>query len=413
MKLPLFIAKRYLFNRKRGSVVGIISWISLAGIAVSTMALVIVLSVYNGIGKLTQTLFNVFDPELVIQPAKGKTFHTSDIDYAAIKALPTVSRVSEIAEENAWLTRRQAESIVQLRGVDTAYAALSGIDTMIYDGEYLLNGTWLDPDGILQPIPYMVFGAEIFYSMGLNASSNEPVAIHIPKRGSGLGLTVEDAFNNGYAYPAGNFFIQQDIDNRYVITHIDLVRQLMDYAPDEVTALAVQTTGTRSALNRSKKALRQILGPEFTVKDRFEQQPLYYKIFRSERLGVYLILSLIVLISTLNLIASLSLLIIDKRKDIATLRSMGMPTEQIRRTFVSEGLLISLVGVAVGMFVGFVICLLQQQFGIVKMGHGNFISPAFPVAMRPLDFLITLLLVMTLSALSVLFTVRRAKVITQ
>lgn len=382
----------------------IISWISLGGIAVGTMALIIVLSVYNGIGNLTQSLFNAFDPELLVQPAKGKTFSTGTIDFDALTKVKGVEAVSQIVEENAWVTHGQNQSIVMLRGVDGRYPQITGIDTLLYDGEYLLADTLYDDSAT---ISYLILGGQIAYDLGLSAHSNRPIVVNIPHRGGGIGHSLEEAFNTGYAYTAGIFYIQEEIDSRYVLADIDFVRRLMDYAPDECTSLAVSLSPSASA--KVQQQIEQILGPGFTVKNRFEQQPLYYKIFRQERFGIYLILSLIILISTLSLVASLSLLIIDKRRDIRTLQSMGMNRLQLRRTFFLEGILISAVGVVAGLAAGFVVCFLQQQFGIVSMGDGNFVTSAFPVAMRGVDFLSTFVLVMCLSSLAVFFTVRRAR----
>ena len=413
-RLVALMARRYLFSRKEKTVINLISWISLAGIAVSTLAMVVVMSVYNGIGELTQTLFNVFDPELVIKPVEGKTFHTSDIDYAALVETQGVAAVSPIVEENAWITRRQAESIVMLRGVDSSYGRYSGLDTLIAEGEYLLKGidairtTSLETD---EPVTvhYLLMGWNVMLRLGVNSMTNTPLAVHIPKRGtSAIGLSIDEAFNNGYAYPAGAFRIQEEIDNMYVVADIDFVRRLMSYGPDEVTALAI-TLDDSKQLSKVKQQLRETLGEAYTVSDRLDQKPLYYKIFRSERLGVFLILSLIVLIATLNLIASLSLLIINKRKDIATLKALGMAAGDIRKVFFTEGVLIAAVGVVAGLLLGFLTCLLQQHFGIVKLG-ANAVVDAFPVAMRWVDFLSAFLVVSFLSTLVVAFTVHRAKI---
>lgn len=410
--LSSLIASRYFFSRKQRTVINIISWISLIGIAVSTAALIIVLSVYNGIGQVTQTLFNSFDPELVVQPAQGKTLHLHDIDYDALCRTDGVATVSQIAEENAWMTYRHNEAIVSLRGVDSRYHLVTGLDTLLYEGIYRFTDTVAAPDDegdtMLTTVHYLLMGAEVYYNLGVRDVSNIPVAIHIPKRGVALGLTMDDAFNTGYALPGGNFYIQQDIDNRYVVTDIDFVRQLMDYADDECTTLAIALKpGAR--VSKVKTAIADHLGEGYRVLDRFEQQPIYYKVFRSERLGIYLILALIVLISTLNLVASLSLLMMDKRHDIATLRSMGMPARQVRRIFRIEGVLIAAMGVAAGLLLGFVVCFVQQQWGVVKMGS-NFVVNAFPVAMRGIDFLLTTAMVMALSTLAVLFAVRKNKV---
>ena len=399
-----FIARRYFFSRKQRTVVNLISWISLIGIAVSTMALIVVLSVYNGIGQLTQTLFNTFDPHLMVQPTKGKTFHTAQFDCEALSQLPGVQAVGCVVEENAWMTYRHNEAIVTLRGVDNQYARITGLDTLLHEGVYLLHERLDDTT----EVDYLLMGAEVYYNLGVRQMSNVPVAVHIPKRGAGIGLIPQQAFNTGYALPGGNFYIQQDIDNRYVVAHIDFVRSLMGYSPDECTQLCISLT-PEANVDHVKTKVRSLLGDNFKVLDRFEQQPIYYKVFRSERLGIYLILALIVLISTLNLVASLSLLMMDKRHDIATLRAMGMEGKAVRRIFRIEGVMISAMGVMAGLVVGFVVCFLQQHFGIVKMGS-NFVVSAFPVAMRGIDFLLTTLLVMALSSLAVLFAVRKSKV---
>ena len=204
----IFIALRYLFSRKEKTVINLISWISLAGITVSTIALVVVMSVYNGIGELTQSLFNVFDPELLVEPSQGKTLHTSEIDYDALSHVDGVANVSQIVEENAWITMRQAEAIVQLRGVDSTYGASSGLDTMLAEGQYLLKSR-----DSLGDFPFLLMGWNIMIRLGVNSMTNMPLAVHIPKRGSSsLGFSLDEAFNNGYAYPAGTFRIQEEID---------------------------------------------------------------------------------------------------------------------------------------------------------------------------------------------------------
>lgn len=401
MRIEGLIAVRYLFARRQRSVVNIISWISLVGLMVSTAALIIVLSVYNGIGELTKSLFNTFDPELVVEPAEGKTFRLTEIPYSTIAGAEGVAEVVPLASESAWITYGDQQAIVTLRGVGEGYARLTGLDTLLADGRYDISDHTL------------ILGGEIFHSLGMRIPSPTPATVHIPKRGTtSLGMTMDEAFNIAYAYPAANFFIQQDIDRRYVVTDIALVRRLMDYAPDECTALALRLAPGADAAKVKRELNSSLLTPHspLLIKDRYDQQPLYFKVFRTERLGIYLILSLIVLISTLSLVASLSLLIINKRGDIFMLRSMGMTARQVRRSFLAEGLLICAVAVAAGLLTGFVVCFLQQQFGLIRMGDGNFVVEAFPVAMRAQDFLWTFLLVMVLSSLSVALTVRRARI---
>ncbi len=399
MKLALFIARRYLFSQKRRSVINVISWISLTGIAISSMALIVVLSVYNGIGTLTQSLFNVFDTELKIEAKEGKTFRLSDIAYHDIMSLPSVSYVSPIVEENMWITYKERNKIATVRGVSDSYAAMTGIDTMLHLGRYeLKNG---------QSDQYIVMGLGMYYELGINHyDAHTPVGVHIPKRNTNIGsLSFEKAFNSEYALTTGVFNIQDDFDRKYILADIDFVRRLMNYADDEVSSIAINVRQPEE-LSDTKAEIQRLLGESYTVKDRFDQQPLYYKIFKSERMAIFLVAALIILVSTLNLISSLSLLIIDKRKDINTLRCMGADKHLIRTTFFTEGLLIALIGVISGMAAGFVICLLQQEFGIIKMGE-NFVVSSFPVAMRAVDFVAVFVLVSLLSLIAVAYSVFR------
>ncbi len=411
MKLESLIAVRYLFAGRHKSVVTVISWISLIGLLVSTAALIVVLSVYNGIGELTKSLFGSFDPELIVEPAEGKTFRTSAIDYDALLRTDGVAAVSQVVDEMAWITNGSNQAIVRLRGVDTCYHRITGLDTLLSEGDYpLAEATPVTDDGY--PLHYLIAGGEIYYELALRLHASRPVAVHIPRRGtSSMGLTMDQAFNTAYAYPAAYFFIQQDIDRQYVVTNIDFVRRLMDYTSDEVSALALKLKPGANVKKIKQAIETQYATPlQLLVKDRYDQQPLYYKIFRSERLGIYLILSLIVLISTLSLVASLSLLVINKRRDIFILQSMGLTQRRLRRTFRAEGILICAVAVVAGLIIGFIVCWLQQRFGIVRMGDGNFVVSTFPVAMRGIDFLATFLLVMAISTASVTLTVQRAKI---
>ncbi len=405
LHLERLIATRYLFSRKQRSVVNVISWISLIGLMVSTTALIVVLSVYNGIGDLTKNLFGTFDPELLVEPAEGKTFHTSDLDLPLLAGLEDVDAVSRMVNEVAWITHGSNQAIVKLRGVDANYAAVSGLDTLLAFGDYHL--------AFSDNLASLIVGGRVFHDLGMTIPSDNPVAVHIPKRGTtSMGFSLDQAFNIGYAYPVASFYIQQDIDRQYVVTDIAFVQRLMNYAPDECTALALKLR-PGADIDKVKQTLASSFSTHharLTVKDRYDQQPLYFKIYRTERLGIYLVLSLIILISTLSLVASLSLLIINKRGDIFILRSMGMERRVIRRAFLLEGLLICSIAVVAGLLLGFLICFLQQHFGLIGMGDGNFVVSAFPVAMRATDFLVTFLLVMAISSCSVGLTVRRAAI---
>ena len=407
MKIEGLIAVRYLFSRKQRSVVNVISWISLVGLMVSTTALIVVLSVYNGIGEITESLFGTFDPELSVEPTRGKTFHTDTLDLQGLRSIEGVDKVSCIVNEVAWITHGENQAIVKLRGVDNDYAAVTGIDTLIFRGQYMLGDS---------SVHYLIVGGQIFNDLGMFLPEERnhvpsPAVVHIPKRGT-TSINLSNPFNEQEAVPVAYFFIQQDIDKEYVITDIDFVRQLMHYDTDECTSLAIKLKPGADP-QKVKETLNSSLithHSSLIIKDRYDQQPLYFKIYRTERLGIYLILSLIILISTLSLVASLSLLILNKRDDIFMLCSMGMEQRNIRRAFLFEGLLICATAVVAGLLLGFIICYLQQEFGIIGMGDGNFVVPTFPVSMRVVDFFITFLLVMAISTLSVSLTVRRARI---
>lgn len=412
MRLEGLIAARYLFGRRQKSVVSIISWISVVGLLVSTAALIVVLSVYNGIGNLTRQLFATFDAELVVEPATGKTFDLASMPalQEVLQANADVAVVSQVVDEMAWITYGANQAIVSLRGVDQHYHKAVGIDTMIFEGSYQLD---TPPASTADGYHTLVVGGEIYYQLGMRLHQNHPATLLIPRRGTTqIGHTIDQAFRTAYAYPTAYFFIQNDIDQQYVLTDADLVRSLLGYSPTECTSLALQLQQSANT-TRCKKRLQAAISSAnlpLVVKDRTDQQPLYFKIFRTERLGIYLILSLIVLISTLSLVASLSLLIINKEADIFTLRSMGFTRARVRRTFVCEGMLIAAVATLGGLLIGFVVCYLQQRFGIIRMGDGNFVVQAFPVAMRPIDFLITFLLVLGLSGIAVSLTVNRSRI---
>ncbi|KWW30187.1 MAG: lipoprotein-releasing system permease protein [bacterium P3] len=407
MRYRLLIAWRYFFARRHKSVVNIISRISLGGITVCAFSLIVVLSVYNGIGDLTQRLFNVFDPELLIDAAEGKSFRCDKKTLAQLRTTDGVAEVSQLVEEKAWATYRGQQAIVQLRGIDGSYIRQTGLDTLLADGAWMVGQK--DSGGI----EHIVLGGEIYYRLGISPYSNAPIQLFIPRRGTGIGTTMDEAFNSSAVYPSGYFVIQQDIDSRYAVCDISLIRRLLDYDDDVCTALSVSLT-SRASVRQVRQTLLDKLGqayPDITFRcrDRMEQQPLYYKVFRSERLAIYIILSLITLVASLTLVASMRLLVIDKRDDSATLRALGLTEHAIRQVYVWQGAMITAAGCVTGLLLGFAVCLLQQRFGIVKMGE-NFVTTSFPVAMRGIDFLSVFLIVMAIGGLAVITTVRRTSV---
>lgn len=407
MRYRLLIAWRYFFARRHRSVVNIISRVSLGGIIVCAFSLIVVLSVYNGIGQLTQQLFSVFDPELLVEPVAGKHFRCDTATLERLRHIDGVAAVAPIVEEKAWATYRGQQAIVQLRGIDNHYVNQTRLDTMLADGVWAVGED--NPDAM----PTMVLGGELYYRLGISRYSNAPLQLLIPRRGVALGTTVEDAFNGAEVFPTGYFVIQQDVDNRYAVCDIALVRRLLDYDDNECSALSVSLT-PRADLRQVRQQLTALLADacpdaQFQCRDRFEQQPLYFKVFRSERLAIYLILSLITLVASLTLVASMRLLVIDKRTDSTTLRALGLTAGDVRRVYTWQGMMIVATGCVVGLLAGFVVCLLQQRYGLVKMGD-NFVTPYFPVAMRGVDFLAVFAIVMAIGTLGVVATVRQTPV---
>ncbi len=386
MNLSLFIAKRYLVSKKSHHIINIISVISVAGVTVGTMALIIVLSVFNGFETLVKSLFNSFDPDLKITLASGKTFLPDQVQEKKIKEIPGVVRYTEILEETALLKYQNRQALVVVKGVGEDFDSLSGLDTMVVHGSLLLQNGELN---------YMVLGygvAEV-----LNANLNDyvtPIMVYAPRRSGFIGTLPEQAFTFRTIFPSGIFSIQQDFDSRYVLVPVRFARNLFGY-DTEVTAIEIGLQGN-AKVEKIKEEIKVITGQNFLVKDRYEQQELLYKIMKSEKLAIFLILGFILFIATFNIIGTLSMLILDKKKDIAVLHGLGADDKLIRRIFFTEGMLISFSGAILGMILGAVVCLIQIYFNVVPLhaGGGSFLIDAYPVELQFTDFIYVFFLVL-------------------
>ena len=401
MAFPFYIASRYLVSKKSRNAINIISIISIAGVAVGTAALIIVLSVFNGFEDLLTRLNNSFDPDIKILPATGKTF-VPDADFeSALQTCDFVSSVSYTMEENALLQYGDKQLIATIKGVDENYFKTTGLDSMIIRGESLLHNS---------SVPCAIMGAGVAYSMGVICDYLEPLTISVPSRTAEIKGNFSDAasdlLNNESLYPSGIFAIQQEYDTRYVVMPIDVVRSLLEF-DDEVGAAEIKlkpkTSGEEAAKQLSAK-----LGDKFKILGRNMQHEYSYKIMQSEKWAIFMILIFILLIASFNIIASITMLIIDKRNDISILRSMGADDSAIRRIFFIEGLGISLVGAIIGLFVGGIICWLQMTYGFVKLGggSGSFIIDAYPVAIHIIDILWSFAAVMLIGLFAAWIPVR-------
>lgn len=379
MNFPFYIAKRYLISRKSHNIINIISGISIVGISIGTMALVIVLSVFNGLEEVVISLFNTFNPDLVIQPAKGKSFSTIDFPENKIRDIQGVVYYTEVIEENALLQYSNKQHIITIKGVSEEYQEMSRLDTCIVEGNFVLeNG---DRN-------YALMGIGVAYFLGIQISpQTEALTLYAPRRTSGYSLNFEQSFNSEKIIPSGIFSVQQDYDSKYIIVPIDYAKEILEFE-NELSFIELGISNPEK-VDKIKEKISTLLGEDFVVKNRFEQQELLYKIMKSEKWAIFLILSFILLIATFNVIGSLSMLILDKKKDIKVLQSLGANKKLIKRIFFFEGILISIIGALSGLIAGAFICWLQQYFGLITLGQGNgsFVVDAYPVSMQLTDFI--------------------------
>ena len=398
MNLPFYIAKRYLLGKKSQNAINIISGISVLGITTGTMALVIVLSVFNGFDSVVKSLYNTFDPDIQISAKEGKTFTPDPATTQAIRSLPGVSALSEVMEENVLLLYNDRQHIATVKGVDEAFMDVSGLDSMIVDGEMKLKD---------QNRPYVVVGRGVAYSLGIRLSFIDPLFIYTIDRTARINMSQpEESIRRDFIYPSGIFEIEQDFDSRYIICPIDFVRELLLYK-DEVTFLEVKL----DPLYPEEEVLEEILslmGEDFHVKNREQQNAMFYRVMRAEKWAIFLILTFILIIASFNIVGSLSMLIIDKKKDILTLRNMGAGNRLIKQIFLMEGWLISILGSISGLFLGTAISWIQQRFGVIKLtGSGSFIIDAYPVRIEALDICLIWVTVLLIGLIAVRYPVRQ------
>uniref|UniRef100_A0AB33JGU3 FtsX-like permease family protein n=3 Tax=unclassified Prevotella TaxID=2638335 RepID=A0AB33JGU3_9BACT len=401
MNFPLFIARRYLFSKKSTNAINVISFISVVGVAVATMALVIVLSVFNGFHDLVATLFTNFDPQLEIVPTRGKTAPADDPILTKIRALPQVDVATESVEDMALAMYQGQQTMVTVKGVDDNFDQLTHIKSILYgDGQFGLHA------GNLQ---YGIPGIRLAQTLGIGARWNGFLQIYAPQREGQLDMMdPSGGFVQDSLISAGVVFVvnQARYDKNYILTSIAFARNLFGQQ-GMLSSLEIRLKDG-SNLDDVKAQMQQIAGDKYTVRDRFEQQADTFKIMQIEKIIAYLFLSFILVVACFNIIGSLSMLIIDKKDDVVTLRNLGASDKQITRVFLFEGRIISLIGAVVGIGLGLLLCWLQQRFGIVSLGNssGNFIVNAYPVSVHYDDILIIFITVLAAGWLSVWYPVR-------
>lgn len=399
MHLPLFIAGRYLFAKKSHNVINIISAISAVGMAIGTAALIIILSIYNGFDELVKSTLSNVEPDILITPAKGKVFVPEGEAFDRIKDNPLVGEYNLILQENVFVDYDGHQGIAKAKGVDRAFEEDSPLAGHITNGEFSLHKGQL---------PQMVVGAGLAYKMGMNPAFLASAELYFPIRDRNFSLANPAAsIETVRMRPSGIFSVNQQIDNDLIILPIEQMRKLLGYE-EEVSGVELRLVegSTAKDLRSAIKDIQKELGPDFKVLDRFRQNTSLYKMMRYEKAAIYVILIFVIIIIALNIFGSITMLIIEKKDDIETYRSLGATDKLLRRTFTLEGWLISLLGLAAGLVVGIGFSLAQQHFGFIKM-PGSFLVNAYPVILQWQDVLATIAGVALIGYIIALLPVRR------
>ena len=400
MNLPFYIARRYLFSRKKHNAINIISGISVCGVALATLALVCTLSVFNGFQDMVAGFFTAFDPELKITIREGKVFEPQGAAFQEVRSLPEIGVWTETLEENAMVQYKDRQAMAIIKGVEDNFEELTSIDSLLYGaGEFILHDSIVD---------YGVLGVELISELGTGLQFVDPLQVYAPKRNVRVNMANPSAsFNRDYLFSPGVVFVvnQQKYDARYILTSLSFARNLFNY-DTEVSAVELKLKPGADVTAVQRKIAR-ILGDEFVVLDRYEQQADVFRIMEIEKFISYLFLTFILAIACFNVIGSLSMLILDKREDVETLRNLGADDRLIARIFLFEGRLISLFGALSGIVLGLLLCYIQQRFGIISLGggSGSFIVDAYPVSVHATDVILIFITVITVGFLSVWYPV--------
>ncbi len=399
MNFAIYIARRYLVSKKSRNAINIISLISVLGVATGTAALVIILSVFNGFEDLIKRLNNSFDPDIKIEAAYGKTFEADPLLLRKIDLMEFVQAYSLCLEENAMLQYNDNQMIATIKGVDENFTNVSGLDSMIVSGDFIME---------FYGATTAVLGRGISYNLQVQPDFSAPISIYVPSRTRQIRGNFSDAadnLNRINVYAGGIFAIQQEFDSKYVILPLDAVQDLLEYE-NHVSSIELKLkTGTSHS--SALKQIESVLGEDFLVKDRNRQHAYAYKIMKAEKWTIFMILIFILLIASFNVIGSLTMLIIDKKADIKILKSMGADNNLIRKIFFYQGVLICLAGAMLGVLIGSLVSWIQMKYGVVSLGTtGSFIIDAYPVFVKPMDILYIFVSVMIIGVLAAWYPVR-------
>ena len=403
MNFPFYIARRYLFSKKSHHAINVISGVSVCGVALATLAMVCTLSVFNGFQDLVATMFTAFDPEIKITAANGKVFDSQDERIQLLRDLPEIEIFSESLEDNAMVQYKGRQAMVVIKGIEDHFNQLTAIDSILYG-----RREWILRDEV---VDYAVPGIELVSVLGTGIRFLDPLEVYAPKRGAKINVAnPSTSFASSYLHSSGLVFAvnQQKYDASYILTSLSFARDLFQYET-EVSSIELRLVADAD-IKEVKKDIKRMLGNDFLVQDRYEQQADTYRIMEVEKLISYVFLSFILLIACFNVIGSLSMLIIDKRNDVATLRNLGADDQLVSRVFLFEGYMITFFGALIGVGLGLILCFIQQEFGIIPLGSGDsagaFVVDAYPVSVYAIDVILVLITVLVTGFLSVFFPVR-------
>ena len=397
--MNFLFAWRYFKSKKTTNAINIIAWVSVIAIAVVTAAIIIVLSVFNGFESLVKGLYSDFYADIKISSAQNKTLVINATNLAGLKQVNGVANYSCIAEEKAVLLNDSYQSIIVLKGVDENYATVNNINNYIKRGKFATGNS---------EQPQIIVGAGIENAIAVDVErATSPLLLYLPNRKTNASITSLESFNSATITPAGTFLVQQEFDNKYAFSNLAFVKYMLDMGVDEYTSIEIKTTAKDNE-DAAKTQLQQYLGKNYKVETRFEQNRSLYKIMQVEKWFIYALLSLIMLVAAFNIVGALTMLVLEKQKDIHILKAMGANNNLIQKIFLSEGILLAAIGGAIGIVLAVIICFIQDKFHIIKLQGGTFIIDYYPVKMLPIDFLLTVATIAVIAFLASYIPSRKA-----
>ena len=397
MNYKLFIAVRYLFSKKRHNTINLITWVSMIGVAIGTMALIVVLSVMNGFENMVQNSFSAFDPSLKILPREGKAFSSQDSLIQEAKALKIFTAWCEVIEQDGLIAFNDKQTPAIIKGVDHNYNYIVDDKNLMWDGS-------MNFDNSYDNLNLAAIGIGLAERINSSVSLINPLTLYAPKNKK-VNLARPDAnFTQTSFYNNGIFCVQQPkYDDNLIVMPIDIVRKAYQLKSDYITAIEIKCN--EENIQSTKQQIENIVEEQYVVLDQYEQQADFYRIVKIEKWTTFMILCFIVLIATFNIIGSLSMIIIEKKEDISLFKSLGNTPQQIQQLFILEGTLISAIGTLIGTIFGIAIVLLQQYFGLIKIGSG-YVAQVYPVELQLLDVIVVIIAVLTMGYFSALYTVK-------